>query len=119
MKTTLFPSIITATIGLANYSVTQKDLDSGVYLLTESAKQLVGIRPDSWSDISEEAKTPAPEALDSDGNLIPEEFTGIASRRPAEYLIVARAFRKAYGDEETKRVLSMQEVIWRNYRIVR
>lgn len=119
MKTSLFPSIITATLGLANYSVTQKDLDSGVFLLTEAALKLVGTRPVAWTEISEKAETPIPETLDSDGNLIPEEFADIARRRPAEYLIVARAFRKAYADEETKRVVSMQDVIWRNYRIVR
>ncbi|GEM_PF-1171061 len=111
MKTRLFPSIISAVMAFSAYSITQKDLDSGVYLLTDSSLALVGDSAIAWSDMSDQA---APnEQVDDD---IPAEFADLAKRRPVEYAAVVKAFRQAYLDG---RVVAMKDVIWRNYQIVR
>jgi hypothetical protein len=119
MKPFIFPSITVAVLAYTAYRVTQKDLDSGVWLLTDSTLALKGDGGVAWSDISENAATASDTEGPAEGAAegaaeVPAEFASLAKRRPEEYATVVSAFLKAYDEG---RVVAMKDVVWRNYRI--
>lgn len=127
MKPFLFPSIIAAVMAFAAYRVTQKDLDSGIFMLTDSSIELLGQSSISWTEISQaasagagadSAQDPAVASIEdaAPNEVIPSEFADLAKRRPVEYAAVVKAFRQAHEDSRT---VAMKDVIWRHYRIVR
>lgn len=123
MKPFIFTSIVNAVLAYAAYRVTQKDLDSGIWLLTDSTLALKGDGGVTWSDFKESADSSADAASGAasatEGPVagaaeVPAEFASLAKRRPQEYATVVAAFLKAYDEG---RVVAMKDVIWRNYRI--
>jgi len=123
MKPLLFPSIIAAVMAFAAYRATQKDLDSGIFMLTDSSIELLGQSSISWTEMSQAAgadstQDPAAASIEeaAPDEVIPSEFADLAKRRPVEYAAVVKAFRQAHEDSRT---IAMKDVIWRNYRIVR
>ena len=123
MKPFIFPSIINAVLAYAAYRVTQKDLDTGVWLLTDSTLALMGDSGVTWSDFKESADSSA-DAASGTANAtegpaagaaeVPAEFASLAKRRPEEYATVVAAFKKAYDEG---RVVAMKDVVYNRYRI--
>ncbi len=123
MKPFIFTSIINAVLAYAAYRITQKDLDSGVWLLTDSTLALKDDGGVTWSDFNKNADSSADAAAATDSASegpaegaaeVPAEFASLAKRRPQEYATIVAAFKKAYDEG---RVVAMKDVIWRNYRI--
>ncbi len=123
MKPFIFTSITVAVLAYAAYRVTQKDLDSGVWLLTDSTLALKGDGGVAWSDFNKSADSSADEASgnasETEGPAegaaeVPAEFASLAKRRPQEYATVVSAFLKAYDEG---RVVAMKDVVYNKYRI--
>lgn len=123
MKPFIFTSIINTVLAYAAYRITQKDLDSGVWLLTDSTLALMGDGGVAWSDFKESADSSADAASDTASATegpaagaaeVPAEFASLAKRRPQEYATVVAAFLKAYDEG---RVVAMKDVVYNKYRI--